>query len=823
MVKLYVREAAPFVNYEQPGKVSDYAAGEAILNAPKELQLQCLCIAYARLIKRNNYFYGGISTSISFSDVRYRRLQGTRALVNRLFRRKLPWTPKTLAYVIGSAANIQNYLWEIPFSAVITTAEKFMDVHTPTPEIKNQLRRLRSRLKAHNYAEARKAVLRLDKLLVEEHMLKKVFPLAGDAWANKALEDLEKLSSARQNAWSNFFSYLQTAKGSKPSKKWLKNLEPQLASIDSEYFETSLISWFVLAGKPGNRPRRFVNWGIDPNLLFDDANADLLKGLAWACSLLDSPEISDSLGRLAEICYKKIPNHGSKSTRVANAAVIALQNIGSDEALAQLNYLNQRIKLPSAKKQIEKALLGVAKQRGISVGEMEEQIVPDFGLNADGCIEEEMGSTLARIIISANSKTQTEWLRSDGKALKNPPRDIKESYSAEIKALRKKAKDVQSALHTHKRRIEKLYLEKRKWRVDAWRKYYLDHPLISHIARKLIWQFTAGSSTEAGIWHKHQLVNIDGQPLEWIDDDTAVELWHPIAKPAEVVQTWRNGILDQQISQPFKQAHREIYIVTDAELNTETYSNRFAAHIIKQHQFQALCQVNGWKYQLQGQWDSHNIPILKIPAWEISAEFLVDYPGDVFNTTDVSPSGVFTLVSTDQVRFFDEGNAQIDMQDVPDIVFSEVMRTVDMFVSVCSIGADPSWFDGRNGHEQYWQAFSFGDLNVSSRNRREILASLVPRLKIGKQCQVTDKFLVVQGSYTKYKIHIGSGNILMEPNNQYLCIVPDRRLSETDKNQVHLPFEGDNMLAIILSKAFMLADDTNIKDNTILSQIKRRK
>jgi hypothetical protein len=37
---------------------------------------------------------------------------------------------------------------------------------------------------------------------------------------------------------------------------------------------------------------------------------------------------------------------------------------------------------------------------------------------------------------------------------------------------------------------------------------------------------------------------------------------------------------------------------------------------------------------------------------------------------------------------------------------------------------------------------------------------------------------------------------------------------------VFLPFEGDNTLAVILSKAFLLANDTSIKDSTILSQIK---
>jgi len=72
-----------------------------------------------------------------------------------------------------------------------------------------------------------------------------------------------------------------------------------------------------------------------------------------------------------------------------------------------------------------------------------------------------------------------------------------------------------------------------------------------------------------------------------------------------------------------------------------------------------------------------------------------------------------------------------------------------------------------------------------------------------------------------YKIHLGSGNILMEPNDQYLCIVP-RQGEPANSSPVLLPFEGDCTLSIILSKAFILAEDAKIKDPTITQQIKPR-
>ena len=81
-----------------------------------------------------------------------------------------------------------------------------------------------------------------------------------------------------------------------------------------------------------------------------------------------------------------------------------------------------------------------------------------------------------------------------------------------------------------------------------------------------------------------------------------------------------------------------------------------------------------------------------------------------------------------------------------------------------------------------------------------------------------EKILLVTRSFRTYKMHLGSGNILMQPNDQYLCIVSKPGGSEADR--LHLPFEGDRILSIILSKAFLLAADATIKDSAILSQIK---
>jgi hypothetical protein len=49
--------------------------------------------------------------------------------------------------------------------------------------------------------------------------------------------------------------------------------------------------------------------------------------------------------------------------------------------------------------------------------------------------------------------------------------------------------------------------------------------------------------------------------------------------------------------------------------------------------------------------------------------------------------------------------------------------------------------------------------------------------------------------------------------------VPDSRAGQA-ADRVFLPFEGDAVLSIILSKAFLLAADKHITDPTITRQIK---
>jgi hypothetical protein len=425
----------------------------------------------------------------------------------------------------------------------------------------------------------------------------------------------------------------------------------------------------------------------------------------------------------------------------------------------------------------------------------------------------------ATVRVTGVDEVELRWTAPSGRAQKTVPQEVQRAHVDELKQLKRAVKDIGTMLPAQRDRVERLYFSgDRHWPLPEWRARYLDHPLLSVLCRRLIWHFKEGDRSFLGIFHGEQLVGVDGAPLS-VTAGAEVRLWHPLGFPAETVLSWRDWLRQHEVRQPFKQAHREIYVLTDAELQTSTYSNRFAAHIIRQHQFAALCRERGWRYHLQGGWDSHNVPTLPLPRFGLAAEFWVEPLRD--NDDEQSAMGIYMQLATDQVRFTNVDGTPRPLSEVPALVFSEVMRDVDLFVGVTSIGADPAWADqGDQRARAYWQSYAFGELNATASTRRDVLAGLLPKLKIAPRCSLDGRFLKVQGHLRSYKIHLGSANILMEPNDQYLCIVPDRRVGASPSRGLVLPFEGDTTLSIIISKAILLAGDDRITDETIVRQIR---
>lgn len=575
----------------------------------------------------------------------------------------------------------------------------------------------------------------------------------------------------------------------------------------------------------------------------NEENATCLRGLLWLI-----PELPESDGLVRDVtsvalsAYKKVPGVGPRAVKVGNAAVFALSQMSTADAVGQLAMLKVRVKFGTAQKEIEKAFNVAADALGLPREEIEEMGIPAYGLEEGGRRQEVIGDYTADVVVTG-FEARLQWHDPKGKPLKSVPAKVRNEHKDELKDLQQSVKDIQGMLPAQRDRIDSMFLLQKSWPVEKWTERYLDHPLIGTIARRLIWRV----DETAALFIDGAPTDVHGRPISH-GKTAEITLWHPVGRSVEEIRLWRQRLEELSITQPFKQAHREVYLLTDAERNTNSYSNRFAAHILRQHQFNALCAARGWKNRLRlGVDDSYEPPYKQLPQWNLRAEFWVEGVGDDLGV-DTNESGVYLRLVTDQVRFYRLGaaanyahaggggytsdatgpgegqvNEPLPLEEIPPLVLSEIMRDVDLFVGVASVGNDPTWQDGgpEGRYRDYWHSYSFGELSGTAATRKQVLERLIPRLKISDRCSFSDRFLIVRGDKRTYKIHLGSGNILMEPNDQYLCIVPDSR-SRTKQSELFLPFEGDSTLSIILSKAVLLAEDTKIKDSTILRQIDGR-
>lgn len=513
-----------------------------------------------------------------------------------------------------------------------------------------------------------------------------------------------------------------------------------------------------------------------------------------------------------------------RDERLANTTVWLLADIATPETLVALGLIKARVRSRNVSKQLARALERAADNAGITTGELLELSVPTCGLDPSGHHELPVGDGVAVLSLDPDGEASLTWRDAMGKVTRTVPKALGASDPSAVTSAKAELKELRLALSIERSRLEDLLVEGRSWTAAAWREHYLEHPLTAALARRLIWQVDL--EADGGAWtcvpHADGWLWSDGAQRE-LPEQARITLWHPARASVAEVQAWRERLLATRIRQPFKQAWREVYLLTPAEETTSTYSNRFAGHILDYPVARALMGARRWTSNYLGPFDGgfEGVARRDFPAQDLRAAF---YHDAVENAADMVQH-----CTTDQVRFWrlsDRAETPVPLPEIPPLVLSEAMRDVDLFVGVSSIAADENWADGgadrRDRFGQYWETTAFGELDGSAETRRQALELLIPQLAIAERLTLDGRFLRVRGEFATYRIHLGSGNILMEPGDVYLCIVPARSTAAR-ADRVFLPFDDDHRLSLILSKAVLLADDRRITDPTIVAQLRGRR
>ena len=139
------------------------------------------------------------------------------------------------------------------------------------------------------------------------------------------------------------------------------------------------------------------------------------------------------------------------------------------------------------------------------------------------------------------------------------------------------------------------------------------------------------------------------------------------------------------------------------------------------------------------------------------------------------------------------------IKDIPDIIFSEVMRDVDLAISIAHVGG----VDPETSHS-------------TIQMRKAILEFTLPLFKLNNVF-LNNNFAIIKGNLADYSIHLGSGLVHQMAGAEIaISVVPSQH-----RGRLFLPFvDDDPKTAEIITKVLLFAKDNDIKDPFILNQIK---
>ncbi len=400
--------------------------------------------------------------------------------------------------------------------------------------------------------------------------------------------------------------------------------------------------------------------------------------------------------------------------------------------------------------------------------------VADLGGGPVSVTVKDVSLSLALTALGDLEVTQTK----DGKPLKALPPDVKKNAKV-VELLERKKALARTASNT-KRSLEQAMCAGDRFR-GAELKSLMGHALVRPLLDRLVLKTASGMGYPAK--GGTALRDWDGKTVAVTADDE----W-TIAHPLDFVTAgdwheWQAECFRAERVQPFKQVFREVYVLTAAEKEDGDRSRRYSGQQVNETQAKALFATRGW---------STRDDISKLYR-DANLVVHVSFDHGYSTPADAAAPAVGEAV------FHRRGDwLRLRLADVPRVIFSEVMRDLDLVVSVAHVGGvDPE------------------ATQSTVEMRADLLRETCKLLKL-ENVKFESRHALIQGEYGRYSVHLGSGVVHKQPGGA-LCVVA---VQAQHRGRLFLPFADDDpRTAEVVSKVLLLARDREIQDPTILEQI----
>ena len=376
-----------------------------------------------------------------------------------------------------------------------------------------------------------------------------------------------------------------------------------------------------------------------------------------------------------------------------------------------------------------------------------------------------LDDTTIKLVIDEQGKAELEVTKGD-KTLKSIPDKYKKNK--EVEALKDNKTYLTKQYSRTRLSLEQAMLSQTLFTAAELAKI-LEHPVVKAMLSKLV---LFNPETQAsGFWQDGKLLSAEGTltPLKATDKLL-------IAHPSHLFYAvqwdlYQKYLFDKEIKQPFKQVFRELYVPTKDELETSNRSERYQGHQVQPQKTVALLRGRGWTV-------NYEEGLQKVYHKE-------GFRATIYAAADwYTPSDV-EAPTLEYVVFYNlKDGKEVPMKEINPVIFSEVMRDVDLVVSVAHVGGvDP-------------------EASHSTMQMRGALARESARLFKLTNVEVKERYILVKTEHGDYSLHLGSG--MISKSGLQINVVA---VQSQHRGRVFLPFvDDDPKTAEIISKMKLLSE-----------------
>ncbi|WP_434662447.1 DUF4132 domain-containing protein [Klebsiella sp. MISC125] len=259
---------------------------------------------------------------------------------------------------------------------------------------------------------------------------------------------------------------------------------------------------------------------------------------------------------------------GESQHKRATVGLDILAAIGSDIALMQLNGIALKLKFKALQQSAREKIAKIAESRELTVAELEDRLAPDLDLDDNGTLTLDFGPR--RFSVSFDEALKPFVRDENGSRLKDLPKPNKsddETRATEaVNRYKLLKKDARTVAAQQIMRLESAMCLRRRWTQEQFRLFLVEHPLVRHITRRLVWGVYSEENTLLTCFRvaeDNSYSDAEDNPFNLPEGQIGIP--HVLEISPQDIAAFGQLFADYELLPPFRQLDRNCYALREAE------------------------------------------------------------------------------------------------------------------------------------------------------------------------------------------------------------------------------------------------------------------